>query len=405
MPFLVVPSMKEVLVIQGESALSPVLSVMYAVLYSFKDIRIHTIVCGNMNVDVPEDTEFMKYHAVDSVWTGITIKTHKLTKYDAKYIFDDLNIFLDSFFLLGYERRLLKLSRNIISNNNISAVFSVMNPVSAHKVGVKISKEYPHIPYFQFWLDQFTGRRKHANSLIRKALYNILENRKEAIEYKLLKSVDKFYMLPEVFVNDRIANCFREKLVSFEIPYIKNRIVQSATKDVVFAGFLGGSIRQPEPMLDVIISSLPHIDNDIYFHFYVNDPDSLRYYEVQSSKHVLFHNYISREELEEKLSNALMLICIGNKGSDQMPSKTVEYVGYRKPILFFYAEDNDTSLRYFNYYPDVCKIDVRNKVEYNSQKMIDYMNNVHRQISYEDLMGVKVFRESTPDYVRQIISL
>jgi hypothetical protein len=47
---------------------------------------------------------------------------------------------------------------------------------------------------------------------------------------------------------------------------------------------------------------------------------------------------------------------------------------------------------------------VRNKVEDNSQKMIDYMNKDHRQISYEDLMGVKVFRESTPDYVRQIIS-
>lgn len=396
--------MKEVLVIQGESALSPVLSVMYAVLRSIKDIKIHTIVCGNMNINVPEDTEDMKYYAVDSGWAGITIKTHKLTKYDAKYIYDDLNVFMDSFFLLGYERRMIKLSRNIISSNSISAIFSVMNPVSAHKVGVIINKEYPQIPYFQFWLDQFTGRRMHANNCIRRTLYHILENRKEAIEYKLLKRVDKFYMLPEVFVNDKIVECFKDKLVPFEIPYIKNRMVQSTTKDVVFAGFLGGRMRQPEPMLDVILSSVNKIEKDINFHFYVNDPESLKNYEEQSLGRILFHNYIGREELDEKLSNALMLVCIGNKGSDQMPSKTVEYVGYRKPILFFYAEDNDTSLRYFNYYPDVCKIDVRNNLEDNSLKLIEFMNDYHNPISYNDLMGVKVFRESTPDYVRQIIN-
>lgn len=397
--------MKDVLVIQGESAVSPVLSVMFAVLRSYGDIRIHTIVCGNMNIDVPEDSEDMKFYSVNSGWAKLIDQTQKITKYDAKYIYDDINVFMDSFFLLGYEKRMIKLSRKIISDNSISAIFSVMNPVCAHKVGMKINKEYPNIPYFQFWMDQFTGRRMHANSFIRKTLYHILENRKETIEYKLLKSVDKFFMLPEVFANDKIVNGFRDKLVPFEIPYIKNRVVKSVTKDVVFAGYLGGRMRQPEPMLDVILSSLPQIDKDIHFHFFVNDPENLRRYEGQSTGRILFHNYISREELEEKLSNALMLICIGNKGSDQMPSKTVEYVGYRKPILFFYAEDKDTSLRYFNYYPDVCKIDVRNELEDNSQKLINYMNDCHKQISYEDLMKVKVFRESTPDYVRQIINI
>ena len=397
--------MKDILVIQGESAVSPVLSVMFAVLCTYKDVRIHTIVCGNMNIDVPEDTEDMKFYSVNSGWAKIIDQTQRITKYDAKYIYDDINVVMDSFFLLGYEKRMIKLSRKIISDNSISAIFSVMNPVSAHKVGMIISKEYPHIPYFQFWMDQFTGRRMHANSFIRKTLYHILENRKEAIEYKLLKGVDKFFMLPEVFVNDKIVKKFRDKLVPFEIPYIKNRIIKLGTKDVVFAGYLGGRMRQPEPMLDVILSSLPQLEKDINFHFFVNDPESLRRYEEQSAGRILFHNYISREELEEKLSNALMLICIGNKGSDQMPSKTVEYVGYRKPILFFYAEDKDTSLRYFNYYPDVCKIDVRNKLEDNSQKLINYMNDYHKQISYEDLMKVKVFRESTPDYVRQIINI
>ena len=397
--------MKDILVIQGESAVSPVLSVMFAVLCTYKDVRIHTIVCGNMNIDVPEDTEDMKFYSVNSGWAKIIDQTQRITKYDAKYIYDDINVVMDSFFLLGYEKRMIKLSRKIISDNSISAIFSVMNPVSAHKVGMIISKEYPHIPYFQFWMDQFTGRRMHANSFIRKTLYHILEKRKEAIEYKLLKGVDKFFMLPEVFVNDKIVKKFRDKLVPFEIPYIKNRIIKLGTKDVVFAGYLGGRMRQPEPMLDVILSSLPQLEKDINFHFFVNDPESLRRYEEQSAGRILFHNYISREELEEKLSNALMLICICNKGSDQMPSKTVEYVGYRKPILFFYAEDKDTSLRYFNYYPDVCKIDVRNKLEDNSQKLINYMNDYHKQISYEDLMKVKVFRESTPDYVRQIINI
>ena len=100
-----------------------------------------------------------------------------------------------------------------------------------------------------------------------------------------------------------------------------------------------------------------------------------------------------------------MLLTIGNKGSDQMPSKTVEYIGYRKPILFFYADDNDTSLRYFNNYPDVCKIDVRKDLLANSHKLAVFINEVHGEITYEELMKVKVFRDSTPERTKEVIMI
>ena len=233
----------------------------------------------------------------------------------------------------------------------------------------------------------------------------MLEKQKRSLENKLLAGAEKVYMLPEVTSNDDIVQHYKDKLIYFELPYICHREVSTKTNDIVFAGFLGGKMRQPEPMLNVIVEALPDVKSEITFCFYVNAPDNLKPYEVSSGGRIKFSGYINRDELNNQLSNCKMLLTIGNKGSDQMPSKTVEYIGYRKPILFFYADDNDTSLRYFNYYPDVCMIDVREDVSANAQKLVNYLNSAHGEITYEALMRVKVFRDSTPETMKEIVKI
>lgn len=397
--------MKNILLIHGGSPLSANLAVMLSVLRSFDDIIIHAIECGNVGGVIPNDNERVKYYAINDGWNDKVDKIQRHTKRDIKYIFDDLHLLLENSILFKYEKSQLELCENIIENNNISAVLSVSNPISSHKVLNILRKKYPQLHYSQFWVDQFTGRRVRTKSKFRLFLYHVLEKQKRALEQKLLEGAEKAYMLPEVTAHDTIAPNFKDKIVYFELPYIYNREVATTTNDVIFAGYLGGKMRQPEPMLNVIIEALPKIKSEVVFRFFVNAPDLLKPYEKASEGKIRFSGYISRDELNNQLGNCHMLLTIGNQGSDQMPSKTVEYIGYRKPILFFFADDNDTSLRYFNYYPDVCMIDVRGDVTANAQKLAAFLNTTHKAIAYEELMKVKVFKDSTQERIKEIIVL
>ena len=397
--------MKNILLIHGGSPKSANLAVMLAVLHSFNDIIIHVIECGNAGGAIPEDSERVKYYAINDMWHDMVNKIQRYTKRDVKYIFDDLHLLLENNIFFHFEREQLKICEDIIDKYNIDDVFSVSNQISSHKISNIIRIKYPQLRYYQFWVDQFTGKRTHTKNKFRLLLYHILESQKKKLEKKLLKGAEKVYMLPEVTANDSIAVQFKDKLCYFEIPYISNREVAVTTGDVIFAGFLGGYIRQPEPMMNIILGALPMIKKDITFRFFVNDPESLKSYETKSGGKLAFSSYISRDELNNRLSNSFMLLNIGNKGFDQLPSKTVEYIGYRKPVLFFYADDNDVSLRYFKYYPDVCMIDVRKELKINSQALASFINAEHREISYEDLMKVKVFRDSTPERMKEIITI
>lgn len=397
--------MRNILLIHGGAPQSASFAVMQSVFQSYDNIRIHAIVRGNTGEIMPQDTERVKYYAVNDGWYDFVDKIQRLTKRDIKYIFDNLQLFLENNILFQFEKDQIKLCEDIIARNNIDAVFSVSNQISSHKISNRLRKKYPQFHYFQFWVDQLIGKRTRTHSKFRLFLYQLLERQNMALEKKLLERAETVFMLPEVTAHDNIAYLFKDKINYFEIPYIINRNVIVTTNDIIFAGFLGGKIRQPEPMLNVIIDALPKVKSEVTFWFYVNDADKLKTYETTSGGRIRFSGFINHDELNNRLSNCYMLLTIGNKGSDQMPSKTVEYIGYRKPILFFYADDNDTSLRYFNYYPDVCKIDVREDVHASAQKLADFLNSTHREITYEELMKVKVFRDSTPERMKEIIKI
>ncbi len=397
--------MKNILLIHGGSPQSANLAVMLAVFQSYDDIRIHAIECGNAGGVIPKDNDRVRYYAVNDPWHDMVNNLQRHFKHNIKYIFDDLQLFLENKILFQFELSQIKICEDIIANNSIDAVISVSNQISSHKVSNILKKKFPQFHYYQFWVDQFTGKKTQTKNKFHIFLNWMLESPKKSLEKKLLQGAENVYMLPEVTAHDIIASQFKDKINYFELPYICNREVAVTSMDVIFAGYLGGEIRQPEPMLNVILDALPLLKSEIKFRFYVNDPNSLKKYETASKGRLLFSNYISRDELNDRLSNCYMLLTIGNKGSDQMPSKTVEYIGYRKPILFFYADDNDTSLRYFNNYPDVCKIDVRDDLLANSQKLTDFINDVHGEITYEELMKVKVFRDSTPERTKEVLNI
>ena len=150
---------------------------------------------------------------------------------------------------------------------------------------------------------------------------------------------------------------------------------------------------------------LPELDKEIIFEFYV--PDRLKYlkYTEGSNDRLRFYDYINHDELYKRLSDCYMLLNVGNYGTRQMPSKTVEYVSFRKPLIFFHRGTNDSSLKYLEDYPDICKVDIEHPIEKNRAVLLNYFKEEHSEIKYDDLIKHRQYFESTPEYIRTIIEL
>lgn len=369
--------------------------VMLSVIRSLGDVHIHAISANNeSNISLPHYDDVTYYHVYNwrlSFLSSIKNCLPGLLFKGVDYLFCKITGLYDNYFTSSYERKIYRKSKSILKEYNIDDVFSVCLRFYTHRIALKLYLECK-FRWYQFWVDPFSNRKERKTSLWYKGA--------SRLEECFLKDASVIYALPEVFVGSEIIPRYKQKLVTFEIPYLVNQEVERKTKDIIFAGAFIKNVRDPYPVLDLLMSVLNDIDSAVSFHFYIRNKELYSEYNVKSEGRLCFHDYIGHEELSRRLSASYMLLNIGNAGSIQMPSKTVEYVSFRKPLLFFYKDRNDASLRYLKNYPDICRICVDDELEENRKKLIAFLTASHSPISYETLMQYKEFRESTPEYIR-----
>ena len=350
------------------------------------------------------DTDSIRYYKLELFCNKI-LRFAKDRHYDKLYLFFHIFfILMESFGLVFNSRSIINKCEQIINSYNVHDVYSILNPSYSHYSVIKLRDKYK-LRLYQFWIDQFSNKSYHISKLMNIIIGKFFLNRLKIEEEYLLKNADFCFALPETFIGDNISHRYRHKIEKFEIPYLQNKTVVEKRNEVVFAGAFVAKIRDPQPVFDILLSVIPLLKNDISFLFYVQKPDLYSEISDMSGGRIKFYRYIDRKLLDKKLSESKMLLTIGNKGISQMPSKTVEYISYRKPILFFYADDQDASFRYFNSYPDVCCIDVRCNKHENTMKLNNFLGKDHDKINYDELMKIAIFKESTLEYVSDKIKI
>jgi hypothetical protein len=262
---------------------------------------------------------------------------------------------------------------------------------------MSLYKRHPDIKWFPFWVDPYLNKSA-ITTRIRYMCSRFAEQRN-------LTNSPAIYALPETFIGHKLIKRYQHKLITFEIPYIVDRDICPNRNDILFSGTFYKEIRKPEPVLNLLLIILPSIHTEIHFHFYVNKPEQFRNYTIKSHGRILFYEFVKRNKLIKLLSATYMLINVGNINTTQMPSKVVEYISFRKPILFFYCNDNDASFRFLNNYPDVCMIDVRKNMDDNIKLLSSFINSQHSEITYDELMKNTLYKKSTPEYIQSLIRL
>ena len=389
--------MNRVLLISG-SFTSANFHVMMSILESIsKNIMIHAISANNEDSLALPASDRIVYHHVYN-WRKSFLnrlkRSNSLINRVVEFVFYRITSLYDNFFTSRYEREIYRRSKQIIEDESIDAIFSVCLRFYTHRLAIMLRRDY-NLPTYQFWVDPFSNMTHGGGCLWRCSA--------EKVERQFFQNATIIYALPEVFIGNRVIRDYASKLRYFEIPYLTNRVVETRNKNIIFAGGFIKGVRDPRPVFEIIISALPEIESDVKFNFYVNGRDHYASYANRSKGRILFYEFVPHDELFKLLAESYMLLNIGNAGSIQMPSKTVEYVSFRKPLLFFYKDKNDASLRYLEDYPCICRINTEDSLEQNKNRLVSFINAGHDSITYEQLMQVDVFRRSTPEYIRTII--
>ena len=306
------------------------------------------------------------------------------------YTYDIIPLF-DSIRVSPVEKVIEKTANSIIEKEKIDYIISTNNPYFANRVSQKI-KNNKQIPLIHLWLDPFNLR----------VFDGIIGNKALQIERSCFVHSDFVFSLPESLLGDRIALEYSSKIYTFELPFIFDRRVNRSNFDIVFAGSFS-SVRNPHPTLSFILRSLSLLDSKYTFYFYCNVSESLKRYEEVSKGRIRICDYLDSQELNERLSECYMLINIGNSNSRQMPSKIVDYISYRKPIISFQQSERDSCSRYLDSYPDAFIVNTNDIIEEILAAFVHYIQKEHSSISFKELMNVPLYKNSSVSYLSEML--
>lgn len=175
---------------------------------------------------------------------------------------------------------------------------------------------------------------------------------------------------------------------------------QSISIRCVYLGSLSQSYRNPQIACEVI-SKIQYAKLQLYGKI----DNSLKVIEKLTEitdGRIQHCGMVSFLDGQSYLQNADVLISIGNRDSDMVPSKTFEYMSYCKPIIHFYVFKEDPVIHSLSQYPNVLLLDANAPIQALVEKTKDFLS-----ASIGKIVDPKKIREllyeNTPEYSIDLI--
>ncbi len=238
--------------------------------------------------------------------------------------------------------------RELQSVHNFDVMISVSLPFSSHLVGKAIKKQNPELKWIVDIGDPFSLQIDNPkNNLF------LYKSRNTKNEQKILALADEISITSAELLNI-YKNQF--KIDSQKIHVIPPLLRTGFPQDIPIKGVVKGplrfmyfgsfysKIREPKKILEVF-SLLKKNNLDFTLDFFGNYEHQFitqfsEYPELKDSLKI--HGSIAPNRLIEKISEAHILVNLGNKYNFQIPSKLPEYIASSKPILNIIYDDKDS---------------------------------------------------------------
>lgn len=172
----------------------------------------------------------------------------------------------------------------------------------------------------------------------------------------------------------------------------------------VYTGALTVAARNPASALDVFTRVLDHqpcATLDVY-----GSGDAIRM--VQSAAKIsegtiCYRGFVGSDEVSKAISEADILLSIGNSDITQMPSKIFEYMSYGKPIIHIAKFPNDPVLDILKKYPlSLCLVESEGSQTDKVNQIIRFAGScTDKVVSFDDV--AKCFPRALPEYSADLL--
>lgn len=364
--------------------------------------RGHKIVwVCNREPTAPTSTENLKFVQVDSRWID-----YQLARYGHHPFVKKILITINRLGMLRslrswplvskrYSRRVSEAVA--AASLDADVVIGTYTQIDAIIAAHEAKKNNPRLHFIAWYLDSFTGG--HGPRFLDA---KDIEWRGKRWNRKLLANADAVVAMEssKTFHEEHCSDeLWFSKLQFLDLPLLdlsassNSRSVSGidGMKTIVYAGTLPEGIRSPEFFLKV----LRFIPDESLRVLFVGEESNHTLMEASAlDERIEIRGRVAHEEVASLLASADYLLTLGNRLANMAPSKIIEYMAFRKPIIATYPINEEPSISYLKRYGDVLMLDERGDPSVAAERLIDYFQADHKPISDEELKNK--FWNNTP---------
>jgi hypothetical protein len=225
-------------------------------------------------------------------------------------------------------------------------------------------------------------------------------------EMEIYMTADAVFLTPALY-QDNISHplsVYRNKMIP--VAYANIRPLQSGARpgyldtDKIICTYTGSlfshTVRNPEYFFQLIQTC----DERFQFHIVCYDIDGrnrlLKERYVDDNPNVIWHGRMTMDECINLMCWSNILINLGNRCTNQMPSKVFDYMSAGKPIVNIHPLQNDTARPYLDKYPLVVNIPEKTPFDpADTQRFTDFCT-AHQQDTVSFAHVQKQFASQTP---------
>jgi hypothetical protein len=321
----------------------------------------------------------------------IKASDYKLPQNFVFKVYKKLSSFLNyPFYNKKLTKKIVKMSREIIDKYEIQTIVSTYLPPETFRATHKLNRDVCKVAYI---LDSLWEHEKKG-----KFLSKIKKYSKEKWEKKILRTFNQI-----IIMNSHKDNSLSKKANVYisDIPLIENnpKIFIDSNKNWIFSGTLYYGMRSPEYAIKIF--NKLRLSNTEFHFFTKGDYENYLVKMMESSDHIRAHGYINKNEVDIIQENAGILISIGNKNSNMVPSKIFELMSMKKKIIHFYNDMADSASIYLNNYPKALCINENEDFETNIEKIRNFIESDYNNINWTNIFNL--YKLNHPKYTTDLI--
>lgn len=298
-------------------------------------------------------------------------------------------------------KQIVKESEKLFEENSFDAIVCMYFPLEAIIAGQILKKKYSDSQFIVFELDSvedgIAGGGKF-NSYMLNASRRIMKKLYESCDLIMILQCHETYWLKKF-------SKYKERMKVTDLPLLIPVVNQQEKEQIdsvvqfVYAGTLNDFYRSPKHMLDMF-ENIAGFDWSIDFYTKGCEKELEDFAGIH--KNVKLNGYVEQSVLDTKIETSDILLSIGNKVSNSLPSKIITYMTFGKPIIHFCLQENDICKQYLSKYPLSLIIERNEKASYSAQRVVDFVKaHLGNSVCFNELC--KSFYKNLPSYSADIM--